>query len=363
MKRYRIRITGYFFLMVMLLSACGSKGGDTDIREKFLVGSVMLKDSSVVNTFRPFLFQDKLITDRFDGDYRMSVENISGDTINHLVDFLRQGNGPGEFMMVDLFKGQGSIVYAFNEYGGFPISLTKIDVSDLSDRNSGNNWVSYPLDKLEGLRTTSFSGIELTDSTLLINSAGYGSESMFSILDFKNQRFDELKWMPDDGRNMEAILKQGVYIDNSMLFSSGDRYFYICGEGRFAFIFTINGTGLDIQHIILDEYPEYEAMPDGINYMVIRRKPQATAYATSSYIYILDLETDIHGKIPKENYPREYGSKLHVFNWEGKAVADYSLDHPGRRIMVSDDDEYLYIVGFDNDSLDESIIRYRLDHL
>ncbi|MDE6096127.1 MAG: TolB-like 6-bladed beta-propeller domain-containing protein [Muribaculaceae bacterium] len=319
---------------------------------------VMKLDTAYLGSFRPFLMGRYIITDLLAGDNKLALYEIRGDSVVLINETLRYGNGPDEVMDIDVFPGKDTSVTVFNCAGGSPVSLISIPIP--SGANNPESLEKYPLDKIKGLRGTTFSGVTISDSTLLVNSATFGKESIFSILDFKNGILKELEWMPDDGSDLPEIVRQGVYMDNSNLYGGKNRYLYVCGEGAYAFIFRPQGEGIQILETISDKYPDYSAMQDGLNYTLTRESPQLFATVTDDHIYLLRLDSNVNGETPKNNYPREYGADLTVYDWDGKETAKYKLDRIGKRIMVADDDSTLYLIGNDPATSEETIVRYRL---
>lgn len=346
------------FVAILLSSCAGNKNESTDEGQLLETDVVMRVDSSSSYFFRPFMMDPYIITDRVYGDEKLWISEIIGDSLISRKGLLRHGNGPGEVISIDVIPGNDNSIFVFNCGGGIPVSLFRIPIPEAVE-NSGK-WDRYPLDSISGLRATTFSGAQLSDSTLLVNSASYGQESIFSILDFKNKSFKELKWMPGDGSDLPPIVRQGIYMDNSNIFGGDGRYLYVCGEGSYSFIFRPSGDSVEIIKTITDSYPSYSAMEDGLNYTVQRTTAQLNATVTRNHIYLLELDSTVEGMTPPENYPREYGSRLTVYDWDGNETARYNLDRMGRRIMVTDDDSTLYLLGADPDSSDDFLARYRL---
>ena len=66
-------------------------------------------------------------------------------------------------------------------------------------------------------------------------------DGMMTIIDYKNQKRSFVNFLPDDGIEIDSIIKQAVYSENAMIFSNGKgRFLYMTTRERYAFIFSIN---------------------------------------------------------------------------------------------------------------------------
>ncbi len=285
------------------------------------------------------------------------------DGLNFTTDSLRLpvGDGPMEFREVVPLLLDSTLLVINNNIGRYE-SLTSIPIYNPDYVNS-DSWTRYPLNKLDGLRAPSVTFVQLSDTTILAVSADFFSTNTFSIIDYKNQTAKELDWTPDDGFSGAGMAKNGVYSDNSCLYRSGDRFFYICGEGHYAFIFTLDGEKVQIEKELMSDFPLYKAAPDGLDYNINREGPGYTSTATDCYIYLLEQTLNAEGETPKPGYPRVNGTKVTVYDWDGNQVAVYEVDRMGESIFVSPDDKYLFVRSHDDDDYDKTVImRYTMPH-
>ena len=149
-----------------------------------------------------------------------------------------------------------------------------------------------------------------------------------------------LEFWPNDGIEIETMVKHAVYTDNSLVFGNGNgRYCYQCGEERFVFIFSIDNNKVNVIKKIYTVYPDYKT-EDGQNYRMKSRRPETLSCAVNSnYIYILLREFDKEGNKRDEWKPDLYGNIVEVYDWDGNKQKEIRLDHYGQRIMLSEDNK------------------------
>lgn len=345
--------------IVVTLPSCRQKTVSVD-EPIALTGEKCQLDSQFMGSVFPMYNGEFFVMHTWLPDEALYIARVDG--LDFKTDSLRLpiGDGPKEFrraipLLLD------STLLVVNNIMGHMESFTVIPFNT-GDYADSDTWTRYPLGKLDNMRSPTVSFVALSDSTILAISSDFFSANTFSIINFKNQTATELDWTPDDGFTGPEIAKGFVYADNSNLFRSGDRFFYICGEGRFAFIFTLEDGNMRIEKTLFDDFPQYKATPDGINYRLTKREGVTySPAATDNYIYLLEQYLDADGETPKPGYPRVNGTKVLVYDWDGNKVAVYEVDRMGESIFVSPDDKYLFVRSHDDDDYDKTVImRYTL---
>jgi hypothetical protein len=183
---------------------------------------------------------------------------------------------------------------------------------------------------------------------------------IFSILNFKKQTVTPLDYWPNDSTpevlNDEKLM---VYTKGSGIKGNGkDRFLYWDDSGKFAFIFTIDGTKMNIlNHIYSDRLPIAKTPP----------LERIHCCADNDRIFLLYKHSTIKGEI-MENYdmkdPFPWGNTVEVYDWDGVKQRVIHLDRLGQEIMLSKDSKTLYLYsGYPQDGSDPYIYSYDLSSL
>ena len=234
-----------------------------------------------------------------------------------------------------------------NEFGDMVLSqdddtsLTKIKQTDnIAAIKNPDNWEKYDLSKMPfWLCGDQFE--VLSDSTILtVGTPQDDIHHIFSVINFKNQTFTPLDYWPND--STPEVLddeKLMVYTHGSGIKGNGkDRFLYWDDSGKFAFIFTIDGTKTNILNSI---YSDPLPIPG------IAKTPSTER---------------IHCCTRKEPVP--WGNTVEVYNWDGVKQHIIHLDKFGQEIMLSQDGKTLYLYsGFIDDETEPYIYSYDLSFL
>ncbi len=353
-----IRIMLPAVLSLSILMSCRGRQESTKVECEDLKGSVIMPDTGFYYCFRPFMMGDRFITtvnNRAEGAY---MGEIDGDSLRSIAYFTRIGQGPKEFVEMELTPGPDSTLYAMNGSFGYPISVIRIPFHPIPKADM-SDWEEFRIDSLKFISGVPW--VVISDSTALVNSSTFESDNLFSILDFKNSTVKEIPWTPDDGVKMDNLhAKQMVYSNNAHLFRNGDRLFFMSGAGAYACIFTLDGEGIKIEKTLYEIYPEYELAPDGLNHSIKGNTIRKDAAASAENIYILDFDRDMNGEIPEDNWDASIGNMVHVYDWDGNHVRDLRLDRDVFMIFASGDGKYLYARAYNKETGDTDIIRFDL---
>ena len=131
----------------------------------------------------------------------------------------------------------------------------------------------------------------------------------------------------------------------------------MCGEERFAFIFTIEGRSVKVLKELYSELPNYECQNDR-NYRINKRSGNGLFIdATSKYIYALLSKQEI-----VNNFFYSFGNTIEVYDWNGTLKKTLILDKQGQYIKVSDDNNTLYLFTNNQESGEEEIWMYSLNN-
>ena len=187
-----------------------------------------------------------------------------------------------------------------------------------------------------------------------------------TIVNFRNQKLTPLNYWPDDNSPCEGLAKHSVYTDNSNIFwNRNDRFLYVCGEGNFAFIFTIMGNSVNVRKELYSLRPDYEYMGDDrigrMNYTMRKRPARGFRVdANDNHIYVFLIEKDKDGNRAQKHRTSVCGNILEVYDWDGNLEKKIELDHLGHNIKVTEDDRLLYLFSENPDTGEPEIWMYDL---
>ena len=280
---------------------------------------------------------------------------------------LVHGHGQNEFGDMVLSQDDDGALYVLDhpfedDMASFLLtSLTKIKQTDNSTAiKDPNNWERYDLSKMPFLLCGD-QFVILSDSTILtIGTPKDDIRHILSIVNFKNQTFTPLDYWPND--STPEVLddeKLMVYTHGSGIKGNGkDRFLYWDDSGKFAFIFTIDGTKMNIlNHIYSDRLPIAKTPP----------LERIHCCADNDRIYLLYKHSTIKGEIMEKfdmKDPFPWGNTVEVYDWDGIKQRVIHLDRLGQEIMLSRDSKTLYLYsGYPQDGSDPYIYSYDLSSL
>lgn len=263
----------------------------------------------------------------------------------------RYGNGHNEFSKIKFGKKTNNALLLINGTLS-PRSLTIVPLTDsLKNISDPSTWKRYSFADNPSLIHTSYNYCSVSDSTLMM--IGHSPESqhnIMSIFDYKNNKVHPLSFWPEDGVDASDFVKQRIYTEYSKLYDNGkNRYLYTSGIARYAFIFTLDGSKVNVEKTIYSTYPKYVTREDGLNYRLKGMGVDAYSFAVNDkYIYCLLRDYNIKGEILGPKKSGGYGNVVEVFDWNGKKVKTINLDHLGKEIMLSDDGKKLFLFSVDS---------------
>lgn len=346
-------------LATLLLPACSGKkqsGAEVPIVE--LKGTVVFEPEDYFHGFMCMVSGDTIMEVSAHSDSMFTMLSISGDSLKIIDRFGSYGSGPDE--MID-----GKI--AKTPDGGYVIldvpSGTRIFSIPAGAEHDRSKWSHVSMDTMQMLGSQF---VALNDSVMLIASAPFKSEgSIFSIIDFKNGKYEPTGFWPDDGYDGPSTPKNILYSSNATMQSRGDgRYFYSALARRYAIIFTIDGTTVNIAETLIDDPVNFKPQDNGMMPSVhTGGAPHIIRpVANASHIYMLHCRKAADGTVAEKFQDLRGGNEVEVFDWDGNLVRRYELDRLGYNIYVNQGDKDLYLYTENPESGAYEWIRYRMEN-
>ena len=281
---------------------------------------------------------------------------VHGHGQNEFGDMVLSQDDDGTLYVIDCYMEDNMV------YRNKLIALTKIQHPDnLAAIKNPDNWEKYDLSKMPPFELCGDRFVILSDSTILtVGTPLDDMHHIFSILNFKKQTVTPLDYWPND--STPEVLdeeKLMVYTKGSGIKGNGkDRFLYWDDSGKFAFIFTIDGTKMNIlNHIYSDRLPIAKTPP----------LERIHCCADNDRIYLLYKHSNSKGEIMEEfdmKDPFPWGNTVEVYDWDGVKQRVIHLDRLGQEIMLSKDSKTLYLYsGYPQDGSDPYIYSYDLSSL
>ena len=281
---------------------------------------------------------------------------VHGHGQNEFGDMVLSQDDDGALYVIDCYMEDNMV------YRNKLIALTKIQHPDnLAAIKNPDNWEKYDLSKMPPFELCGDRFVILSDSTILtVGTPLDDMHHIFSILNFKKQTVTPLDYWPND--STPEVLdeeKLMVYTKGSGIKGNGkDRFLYWDDSGKFAFIFTIDGTKMNIlNHIYSDRLPIAKTPP----------LERIHCCADNDRIYLLYKHSNSKGEIMEEfdmKDPFPWGNTVEVYDWVGVKQRVIHLDRLGQEIMLSKDSKTLYLYsGYPQEGSDPYIYSYDLSSL
>ena len=355
--------------LIAILSSCFSAHEKT-VPVETLEGHPVALDSAYYGS-KAFLLCGKLLfTWSKSSEETCYLGILTGDSLTNYQGGFRRGHGSNEFQDVALARGKDSSVFIAVLPSGHNQILSVIrtgkakSIEALKDVDS---WTRYDVPDLPPLRCVVDAFLSLSDSTILVPGAPYDDiEHLMTIINFKNQTLESLDYWPEDDSHVEGSAKHGVYTDNCEIFWNGNNLFlYVCGEGNYAFIFTVEGKCVKVMRELYSKHPQYEYYGDDqigrLNY-IIKNRPtrRLKADVNDQHIYVFLKEKDKDGNIAESWRKSVCGNTVEEYDWEGNLKKKIVLDQLGHNIKVTDDDRLLYLFSANPDTGEPEIWMYEL---
>lgn len=331
------------------------------IGKSIKLDSIIVGQSPIITFGDNFIFRDWM---HVRGDASLGGK-LSGDMLSLSEKILNVGHGHNEFQNVAFVKGKDNSLYILNRPGFIPQSVTCVTKpNSLGDVKDTEKWRRYDLRDLPALYNFSDYNVSISDSTLLI----LGSPTTYighimSILDFKNQKIQPLDFWPGDNIECDSTAKYMLYAQYGKIMKNGKgKYAYMFAGERYLFVFSIEGEHVNVIKTLYETYPKYEAI--GKNSILKGTRSEGIQCdGSSENLYVLLTDSDKDGGKKHENKSSLYGKTVEVYDWDGNIQKIIHLDKYGTRIMVSDDNNTLYLFAMDYDSDIYELWSYDLNSL
>lgn len=362
---YNIKNTfSVVFFSIYVTTSCSTRS-DNVVDCVDLKSQAAVTDTITREMYPTYMVGNIVISREFYGEGNYYACILGNDKISKPELLFKKGHGHNEFTLLTFGRSDDkSLLLLDGTLTAKPVSLTVIsETGNIGNIKEQDNWKRYDLQKLSPFRWAAKAFCSLSDSTILIPGATYDHfGSIFSVIDFKNCKAFPLEFWPDDGVEIETVIKHAVYTDNSLVWGNGNgRFCYQCGGERFLFIFSIDNNKVNVIKNLYTVYPDYKT-EDGQNYRMKSRRPETLSCAVdNNYIYILLREFDKEGNKRDEWQPDLYGNIVEVYDWDGNKQKEIRLDYYGQRIMLSDDNKmYLFTDDYYDDDFKSDIWIYDL---
>ena len=275
------------------------------------------------------------------------AERISGEGTNNDLEWLRfsQGNN-GELFMLNL--PVSSTVFKGNLKSLIKIP-NAVNIATIKDQTK---WETYDLKNVSGFAPTSLGYVALSDTTILIAGMVENDiKRVFSVIDFKNQKFTPLDYWPKGGGASDTT-KCMHYVSNCTILGNGKgKVLYQNPWAKLAFIFKVDGTKVNK---LSDLYTDTLTPTQPTECL--------SCCANGDRIYMLVRDYNTKGK--ESTILEIFGNTVEVFDWDGVKHQVIHLDNYYREIMLSGDGNTLFLhPGMTEDIIKPALYSYDISNL
>ena len=352
-----IHIISAVSLVGALLAGCTSTENQEEI-SGVLTGEEITIDDDFDGGIIRKVISDTIYAETYGPRYFHQMAVVSFDTLTSIGRFSRKGQGPGEFIQQVSLGVRNNIPYVIGKRNG-TVQAAKINTVD-----PDGNPTMYPPMSMQDVSAYSYAFIVDDDSTFLFLVAPWEDpENLFGRYNYNTGAFTPLVYWPDDGFTGPSHSKYRFYADNSKLKTNhAGKYFYSLANGRKAFIFSIRNDSVIIEHTIYDYPVSYSADDDGLNYSYDYSGHEFSVDSNDSIIVFLHRALTAEGREPGPSEFGQYGNRISVWDWDGKLIGSYELDHLVYGIYVNSSDNSFYARMSDKQTGDDLMWRYRIDN-
>lgn len=348
-------------IFVLVITGCETRYiGKKEVTDH-IKGEVLAVDMLMGNSFIG-MKDDMLAMKSYDKDSMAVVYRICGDSLHCERHFGVKGRGPFEFDMA-VFSQEVDSLYVIDEvqFGGELMSMRSIDFRHPDRAYDYRLWKE---DDLQWMNPFHFGDgfVSLGGQKFLFLGSRYDTEELLTKVDIGKKETHPLGYWIEDDYEGPVLPKQSAYLSNSKLHKHGNRILFACGEGRYLELFDIEGDSIARRIPIYDIRPDYEAAEDKLNYAMHYENLRGMRVCTTDrYIYV-HLNVYTHEMKPYKGYPFYYFDELEVYDWDGRFICNYQTDVPFCDMIVSENDETIYVYTQDIETKEPVIMRYSLNH-
>ena len=311
-----------------------------------------------VDLYDFFRVEDSLLVgyDPFD-TLQCKVFIDEGDHFRLKGAFIRNGNGPGEFLSPH-FKVEGHKLFVIENGVYDSHTLSIFDLLDHPGYRLKES-MTIPLDATQSLV---FSFVPLDKSQMIVVKSNTEGRIMY-VFDWEHRTIRPLDFAVEDDFKGSPEVKSIIYTANSNLYFNRhlSKLAYSCGEaGRYLETMDYKDGMLSNRTPILDVLPRYTGRVwNGFN-MPKRLKTDPGGlhtFMTDQFIYVMYNNPVDPGKT-FNGHPWYFSDIIDVFDWEGDKVRSWITDRPFSTFAVSDDNASLYTLSMDLKSGETLLCRY-----
>lgn len=341
-----------FFASISFVASCSTKN-EVAVEELSLTGTEIEIDSSEILNRPWVILGDKVISMQLFGKNDYHVSLLKDNKICKSEPLFKIGKGHNEFTYIKFGKRyDNSLLLLDGDH--FLFSMTLIpNVKSIDDLKNLSKWEKFNVKDMD-IFAEGLNFYPMSDSTVLMSATPRNEFGhILSILDYKNQKCIPLEYWPDDGVEIDSLVKCRVYTAHSRIYGNGNgSYLFLCGRERYAFIFTIDGNKVNVVKNLYTIYPKYRTENHMDPIIETVRTERLECAASNKYLYMLLTDVDRNGeKVNVKDYNHHpkalYGNTIEIYDWNGNLQKKLKLDHYGRRLIISDDGTTLYVFSDD----------------
>ena len=351
-------------LLSFLLCSCSEKK-NVPICEENISAQAVIVDPANRKIWPKFLYGDILCAWKIDyyGGKLTKNEWQKADSM------FVAGHGHNEFGLILLSQDNSGSLYLLNHpmMGDKLVSLTRIShANSFVEIKNEDNWERFNLKELPPIYCDGENFVVLSDSSILVAGAPIKDmEHVFSVIDFKNQRIKPLNYWPDDGSKCSDFAKHRIYAGHCILLGNGKgRFLYKNEYCKQAFIFSIDGTAVNVHKDLYSETLDYSAGSTKFDFVINKKSTERLACCCDAEnIYLLCRDSDSKGnKLDKYKDPFIFGNRIEVYDWDGVMKKIIHLDKYGQNIMLSADGHTIFLFSdYSDETPEPKIYSYDLN--
>lgn len=187
---------------------------------------------------------------------------------------------------------------------------------------------------------------------------GFFSDGRFKLLQ-KDSCADLSISYPDDNINCSFIQKAMVYQGDIIAQPHGTRFVYSAAYGGIIEIYQVMGDNINLLYTKNYHFPQYTPYDHSQNEVSANLKKEniksnLSIYATDNRIYLLYSGKTLSD--PDHNY----SNTIYVWDWDGKEIGKYIVDHNLSAICIDSNDQSLYGLYYNTDNEFEGLVKFEL---
>lgn len=323
-------------VILLSVSGCGSDR-ETNVPVVDIQGTKIEISDDFTGAYCEALHDDTLIFVSYEPSFVSEAALLRNDSLIHIGYLNHLGQGPDDVSSASVFKSSKG-------FSSLAKMAGEVKLREVGDFDDSSGWKTVSIDSfVKPFFWEDCAIVEIREDSIILVGTRYGTNmSILSIIDLSNQELIALDFWPDDGYSGPAFPKRNLYSANSRLFSNGcGKYLYKTGSNRNAFIFSLDGNHVAIEHQLYERPIKYEAADDGMNFNYSPEKDGLRVYATPEAIYCLLIELNEDGETATEFNESNSGNRVEIYDWNGNLTGRLKLSSPAASMVVDDSDGYI----------------------